>query len=401
MIRILLAAVVVLPTAALADAVTYKGTLGTHAIVVELSGPVEEASEPFVGRYFYLSQGVDIPLQPVTITPGAVELREEKPCVVEACSDYVADASTITPEFGGSFRLTAQDSGQTLRGEWREGDGEPLPVALEFAGTRPLPEPFEGTPQALAAIVDEIGYGGVVLSEETSPYDYLKMRAPLEEGPEEPLGIGAYRVVTDPRTTLAFPRLVRAAGADTGPANAFLEARHRQLGTAALQCKSQQYRGLSWAGQVPFGAGTLGGYEDEQVEATYLSPTLFGWTESGSLFCGGAHPYNHQNSYTLDLATGELFDVGKVLVASEALYAYVRDNRDKSEPAFDAECGIDELIEENLKLSFRDGDMVVFSLEGLPHVIGACEGPLLEVPLADLKAFLAPEAAAYFPGLGG
>lgn len=90
----------------------------------------------------------------------------------------------------------------------------------------------------------------------------------------------------------------------------------------------------------------------------------------------------------------------KVLVASEALLGFVRDNRDKSEPEFDAECGIDELIGENLKLSFREGDIAVFSLKGLPHAIGACEGPLLEVPLSDLRAFLAPEAAAYFPALG-
>jgi hypothetical protein len=185
---------------------------------------------------------------------------------------------------------------------------------------------------------------------------------------------------------------------------------------------------MTYGGTVPFDAGTLGGYDEENYEVTYLSPTLFGWSEAGSLWCGGAHPYNHWNTYTLDLRTGELLDLSRIFggwvaraygeetVADieaaraspgdyawgpdEALTAFVLAGASQAADP-ESDCSIAELIGENLHISFKDGDIAVFSLEGLPHVVTACGGPILEMPLAELKPFLTPEAAEYFPSLGG
>ena len=52
-------------------------------------------------------------------------------------------------------------------------------------------------------------------------------------------------------------------------------------------------------------AGTLGGFDEEDVKVTWLSRALMTVTESGSLDCGGAHPYNHFDVYTFDLLRGE------------------------------------------------------------------------------------------------
>jgi hypothetical protein len=397
--RLLLLAAVFVPTAALADAVIYQGTLGRYPVVVELSAPVESAAVPFAGRYFYPREGVDIPLQPLGIAAGKVRLGEEKPCLEDACSDYSEAAPP--PELGATWTLTAAPGGETLSGSWQPETGKALPVSLRRVATRPLPADFEVTPLGLGAFAVTAWRSGDLA---TSPYDRLKMEAPLEESDEAVRDGAGFVYATDKRTQIRFPRLTRLPGADPAVANAWLEARHRQLGLAALECKSRQFRGMNPDGHIPYGGGTLGGFEDETIEVTYLSPRLLGWQESGSLYCGGAHPYNHSNSYTLDLVTGELLDPGRIFTGwgtDAAIADFVRARRDKSDAQLDAECGIDELIDEHLQVGFRDGNRVFFSLEGLPHVIAACEGPLLEMPLAEVRELLTPEAQAYFPALGG
>ena len=43
--------------------------------------------------------------------------------------------------------------------------------------------------------------------------------------------------------------------------------------------------------------------------------------------------------------------------------------------------------------------LAVFTLQGLPHVIQACQEDIFEAPLAELRDYLAPTAADYFPAL--
>ena len=59
--------------------------------------------------------------------------------------------------------------------------------------------------------------------------------------------------------------------------------------------------------------GHAGGFDEEDVKVTWLSRALMTVTESGSLDCGGAHPYNHFDAYTFDLARGEYLDWNRCL----------------------------------------------------------------------------------------
>ena len=77
----------------------------------------------------------------------------------------------------------------------------------------------------------------------------------------------------------------------------------------ALDCKATAYTSAN-----PM-AGTLGGFDEEDVKVTWLSRALMTVTESGSLDCGGAHPYNHFDAYTFDLLRGEYLDWNRVFDA--------------------------------------------------------------------------------------
>ncbi|KAG1385005.1 hypothetical protein G6F59_017667 [Rhizopus arrhizus] len=65
-------------------------------------------------------------------------------------------------------------------------------------------------------------------------------------------------------------------------------------------------------------AGTLGSYDEEASTVQWLSKALMTVTESGSLYCGGAHPDNHFEPYTFDLLRGEYLDWNRVLDAYRA-----------------------------------------------------------------------------------
>lgn len=180
---------------------------------------------------------------------------------------------------------------------------------------------------------------------------------------------------------------------------------------------------------IGYGPGTLGDFDSEQIAVSYLSPTIMAWVESGSTWCGGAHPNNHSDSYALDVKTGETFPMARVLndwiptssrsddaeidledaldwpgdyywTAGQSLIDYVIAHRlPDADEAFEADCGMDELIAQYLVPRIGTGPVVVFALEGLPHVMGACGGDILTVRLDEIPELLAPTASDYFPDL--
>lgn len=422
------------PSLAFAEAVTYAGTLGNSQIILEVSTPVETATESFAGRYSYLSQGIDIPLNPITVDSGKVELGEEKPCDETICTTGYDEDKPAAP-IGAKWSLATKDDGATLTGEWRsETDGKVLPIALKRYGTRELGKDVPATPAGLIAAVDTLSYGDKgVLAKEASPYDYLKMQIKMDESAETTMGESAFRYVTDPRTKFPFPRITRLSASgkadDAAAANAYLADWQWGMSMAALQCAALQYQGFGWAGGPS--QGSLGSYEEEGVTVDYLSPSVMSWTESGSLYCDGASPYNHSNAYTLDVKKGDMLDMSllfKGWVArhygddeiidlatarqkrddynwgpDDALYAYIQAHR-KSDPDYDAgyeeDCAIDDSITTNTVISFNGNSDAVFALQGLPRYMGPCEGLVLfHAPMTDIKELLTPEAAEYFPVL--
>ena len=411
---------------AVADAVTYEGTLGTLPIIVELAY-ADGSEAPAFGRYAYLGKGVDIPLR-VMNTGDGLTLQEETACTEETCQRDANFNLVAPPLLGATWSLEVGADAGSLTGIWSDG-GKPLPIALARAGARDF-ELLPETPlEDLAMLSLELGFAGGRLDMETSPYDTLKMQAAaLDESAVTGWGGSSFHYVADPRTTISFPRIVALAdGSDPTAANGSLEARHWAMNADALNCAAKVYAGMGFNDGVAWAAGSLGGWEDETVEVTYLTPTVMSWTESGSLFCGGAHPYNHHEFHNLDVRTGERLDLSRIFTGwiareyggdivdlalarenpldyrwmpAEALIDFVVTHRTPGDPDFEAECGTEDLIREYLAISFKHGDRVLFGLDGLPHVIGACGDDVLELPLTELPPeFLAPEAAAYFPAL--
>jgi hypothetical protein len=421
-----LIAVVLAASPAFADAVTYQGTLGKSAILLELSSP--PPAPKLAGRYSYLSQGIDIPLDAALTSPGKIELVEEQPCTDKTChiSDD-GDPDGPAP-LGAAWHLTANADGSALSGTWTDG-GKSLPLSLTRYGARKLPSDFDGTPSALESINDSFVAGEQELTKTVSPYDFLKMQVPVKDGAATRWGDVAFKYVTDPRTKFQFPRITDLGGASITAANAYLARHHWEMSTSALNCAATRYQGLGWSPSLFQAAGTLAGYDDESVDVSYLSPTVMSWIESGSLDCGGAHPNNHRDLYSIDVKTGQPLDMSllfkgwvptpaaddtlpKTRAAALAhpddyrwgpdktLLDFVMAHRQKNaDPDLDSDCGNRDIVESNLKISFANGEKVRFSLDELPNVIAVCNDDLFELPIAAVGGLLTPAAADYFPSL--
>ncbi|MDP3523961.1 MAG: hypothetical protein Q8S27_05230 [Hoeflea sp.] len=428
----LLSLVFVTPVLAV-EAFTYKGTLGKYPILVELAASSDGA---FVGRYSYRANGGDIPLNSAGQSAASVLLTEEAPCTKDTCKQN-DDGEVQDKPIGAHWTLTPSEDGATLTGTWQAAgkSGKPLAISLARVARRTLTDAVEITPYGLYdSAFPLIHARDGSFSAETAPYDFAKMDVEMQAGPEESLEASTFRYLTDPRSKFAFPRVVSLAdGSSPDRVNQALEHRHFQISSQAFDCLSQIYAGFGATEySAGMGPGTQGGYEDETIVMTYLSPRLVSWVESGSTWCGGAHPNNHSRSYALDARTGEPLAIAKVFkdwvataratddddgsqidqaaamaapadyywAAGQPLIDHVVANRvPVGDADFEAECGIDELVATNLAVRFVPGDQVVFTLEDLPHAINACGEDLLTAKLSDIPQLLAPTAGTYFPAL--
>lgn len=398
---------------ALADATTYSGKLGNIDIVLELSSPIEQADASVVGRYHYVRKGIDIPLRATDAIDGKLVLVEENPCTEEICEPAFM-LGTFPDELRGAvWTLETSDGGRRITGTWEAGRGKkPLGIEMDLVGTRDtsehLTDPLE--PAMLQFLPSAISEGKVPLEMSNAPYDFLKSTAvEPTKGEETRWGDVAFRYLTDPRVGFGFPEITALGGADPGAANKRLTSRRALLNTYAFECESTAYLGLMWTPGASNWMGTYGGYPDLTVEVHYLSPTLMSWSEAGSIYCGGAHPSNHQIYTTIDARTGRDLDLTRILadssqgpyrwVPGKGLVDLVKGQRTKWDGTFEEECGIDQFVESNLAVSFKQGDIAVFALEGLPHAMKACEDVLFEAPLAELRDYLAPTAVEYFSAL--
>jgi hypothetical protein len=395
---------------AFADAATYWGKLGTADIVLELSTEFENADAGIVGRYFYQRIGIDVPLHATDAGNGELVLFEEKPCTDQICEPDFGSGEMPAQLRGATWTLKSGDSGFHLTGNWSDGRRAPLAIALSLYGTRPLELTEPASPIDMSGLPYQIVEGTEELSPTNAPYEYLKANAVDPEAGADIAWDGvSFRYLTDPRSKFPFPQIITLGGADVVPANTRLLTRRSAMTVAALDCEAKAYLGMGWMPSASSWLGTYGSYPDEQVEVHYLSPTVMSWQESGSLYCGGAYPENHTYLTTIDVRTGKDLDLSRVFADSrmgdyrwepgQSLIDLAIARRDKSDQAFAEDCGIDDLIASNLDVTFKRGDIAVFTLQGLPHVIQACQEDIFEAPLSDLKAYLAPTAADYFPSL--
>ncbi len=413
LLRISLAALAIAAASpALADATTYSGKLGPVEIALELSADFAEVDETSVGRYLYASNGIDIPLHVIEATAEKLVLFEELPCTVEIC-EPAYEAGELPEDLKGAVWTLTSDGNGNLTGTWVASPGEaPLDLELNLVGTRPFDETEDMQPSQLAGLPLEIIEGREGLNIANQPYDYLKATSGKQEWSEiNEMGGVSYIYVTDQRVKFPFPQLVDTGrSGDQSAANQRLFTRQSVMINSGLDCEAQAYFGMGWMPGSENWLGSYAGYPDEQVSVGYLSPTVMSWSESGMLYCGGAYPEVHTYLTSIDMKTGKDLDLSQIFADSrqgdwrwepgQSLIDLAISRREKSDDAeFEESCGMDELIATNLAVTFKPGDIAVFTLQGLPHVIQACQEDIFEAPIAELRDYLAPTAADYFPSL--
>lgn len=399
-----------LVTAALAEPVTYAGKIGQTDIVVEFTSDPSAPDGPLAGRYFYRSKGVDIPLQARPLKGRRFELAEEEACGPEKCGEgRAAPVAAI-------WRLVSADKGKTLEGTWNGKKTRPL--KLTRIAEREQTEPPASSPLDLYSFTDSIFFNDAPITMEASPYDYLRLDFALrtddpktgdpQTGETNGWPDAAYSYVVDPRTRFTVPRIVKlSGGAPVEAANALLENRHRHASLGALSCAALRYAGFHEDSPIDsMDDGSLGGYEDSTSEVSSLTPQLMSWRESGTLFCGGAHPTIYSDTYVMDVHRGVLLGLQDMFSDTvdgkpgPSLIAFIAQRRkkptDQTQIDFETECGTDDLITEYLAASlWRDGDkeVLLFGLQGLPYAIQACGDGVLDLPVSEARDLFKPEFA--------
>lgn len=410
------------------EARTFTGLIDDQQVVVELT---DGADGEVAGRFAYLDKGGDVPLLPSWHDGNNWVLHEEAPCDESTCrSDDEGNA--IDPPLAAAWTLTFDPETFFATGTRTTLGDKPKTSTIELhsASARELTDSED---RSAFGLHDRSGFMSYDQSRpldwDNAPYEMTLMDVLLDRGPEESLGAATIQYVTDPRTRFAFPRVVSFtdSNGDVAAANAILAEAHGRMNLGAFDCLAFQYASYGRNENLVWAGGTLGDYDNETVRLTYASPKLLSWVQSGSLWCSGAHPYNHIDSYTIEIATGEPLDLSKVFAdwvprewgaaletvadpedarsmpenfywgPSTDMIAYVRGL--VPDDFFDAEleevCFTDQTIAEQLDIRFEAAEQVTFTLSGFPHVSSVCNGDLATVPLAEVEQFLTPGATPY------
>jgi hypothetical protein len=428
----LLATLLLTTTPSFADAVTYKGTLDGRDILVEL---IDADDVPVGGRYTYLDEGADIPLDPAASPDGMIYLAEQAPCEPGLCMPN--DGGQVDmPPYAATWGLTIVDGGASLVGTRNlEGDKGKAPnIELTEIGRRHIDPDDLLTPYGLHAYSSMLVYRpDLLIDAANSPYETALFALPKIEGDSMDIGGATVQFLIDPRTKFAYPRILSLPdGSDTSVINATFEDRQNRMSLDALNCLAFRYAAWGQSEDSLYMGGTLGDYDAEMIDVTYVSPTLVGWIEAGSLYCTGAHPYNHINPYTFEVSTGQALDLSRIFSAwvprdwgaapdeiidaeiaaadpesyvwgpTAELMTFIRKRVDYNyfgDDELQRECLSDEGLVEHSTIRFQPNGDVMFGLSGFPHVMGPCNGDLFSVPLEDLKPFFAETAADYLPRL--
>ncbi len=389
-------------TADAASRTVYTGTLqGAGDVVMELDSQAGANGE-LTGRYFYPKHGVDIPLQGT-----AQALVEPKPFF------EMADSGK-DPETDPAATWQGERDASGYRGQWKDArTGKTRTFSLRRVANY---DPDNLTPDSAQAVTDAISGGmgsginrHVGINAGNAPYETLKLAGhAVPVGQDSGAGPVAYQLWRDPRTKFSYPRLSRHPDPQVlTRINHLLEQRHWQMNLAALACMSSAYTNGNPA------AGTLGSYDEESITVQWLSPALMTVTESGSLYCGGAHPDNHFEPYTFDLLRGEYLDWNRIfdayvpdengwrketptlLALMEKARAPLADDALKGATEDESLEGCSDLWPSYLALGTEAPGVLTLSISGIGHAMGICLGTHATVPFKDLAPIVKPGGQAY------
>ncbi|MGE8658960.1 MAG: hypothetical protein ACN6O8_19630 [Achromobacter sp.] len=384
-----------------AQRTVYKGTLqGVGEVVLELDDAAA-ADAVVSGRYFYPKRGVDIPLR------GAGDiLYEPRP---HPARPPATDKADIDPADRAASWQGTRDA-QGYRGQWTDTrTGKQRRFDLRRVAGYDTGQLERDRAKARAAQAD---LGDIDLQAgidaTRAPYETLKLAGHAKPvGQEVGAGAVAYRMWQDPRTRFSYPRLSRHPDPQVmRRVNYLLEQRHWRKSLGALECMAFAYTSQNPAG------GTLGGFDDENINVAWLSRALMTVTEAGSLDCGGAHPFNHFEPYTFDLLRGEYLDWNRVFDAyapgkrgigrepSAALLGLVDqvvkagppENQGERHPNLE-DCA--DLWPQYLAMGTLTPGALSLSVSGVGHASGACLGTHGSVPFKALRPYLKAGGEAY------
>lgn len=415
---------------AFAAVFTFAGKLNGRDIVVELTQPRDGA---VAGRYAFLDWGADVPLVPVSSQDFNWVLHEEAMCGEDDCE--LADTGEVIKAPLAAVWEVSFDPVSFTASVTRTVNGpksKPQGINLETIGWRPL----DPSQTATATSLHERSVSYAYMNEwklnwTTAPYEMTLLDVPLEESAPEEIDGAQFHYVTDPRTKFPFPRAISLPNDESVTrVNAILADHHRRMNLSALDCLTMVHASYGVNSEWSIMGGHLADYDNEQVTLTYLSPRLVSWTQSGSLYCTGAHPYNHYDSYTYDLETGDRLDPAKIIASwvprqwgaeageiadveiaranpdaykwgpDQDLIAFVKERIPQDVYMGDAEtdeiCFGDNAIADHLDIRIVAGPKIMFTVSGYPHVMSVCTTDLFAASLDELKPFLAPTAADYF-----
>jgi hypothetical protein len=366
----------------------FEGTLGTSKILVELNAGFEtseyKGGYAEGGRYSYLPKTRDINL--ILDQADGSNLK-----FTETHWPHRRFADEDDKQITGRWVLVV--SGETATGTWTSPDGKKtLPLAL--------------TRLSLASFTD----ARTDVSLLTAAYDqiWLSQVRFSDAGVAKRFGAVEVRYLKDSAFKTKYPVIGRFP--DDGQKRAIndlLIAKHRAAVLEYRNC----FNG------VPYNWSDAETEPRFEFDVTYASPKLLSYTESGSVFCGGAHPNNYVSPKSFDLTTGtqmggdDLDDLspdafGRVLKLANkteriAFEAYVMKKwkagaaKDKDQGEGCSEGWMNEAPDgaTYFRLSFTKTGLAVMRTD-YPHVSSVClytEFNPTVIPWTDLKPWLRPD----------
>lgn len=361
----------------------YEGTLGRAKVIVELVEPLDDMegeSKRETSRYSYLPKARDLNLM-LTEKGKTIGFDETTLLPYEFAS---AEDKKIT----GHWTLTPSARG--VKGTWASPDGKKkLPIILVRVENIPE-EKADPDLNIMSATYNEL---------------WLKQVSFADAGVAKTFGDVEVRFVKDSAFGITYP-VLGAFPDETrkAAANDLLMAAHRRSVAQYRDCKNGVP--VAWEAENP--------EAEMSNEVNYATATLLSFSESGSVFCGGAHPNNYLTPITYDLTApaqmGGKYQLdlspdgfGRVLKLAnkDERIAFERFalGRWKDAAAEDKEMGADcagGWIEESpegerdFKLSFTAQGLAVTRTD-FPHVASACLfsdfNPTI-IPWVDLKPWL-------------
>lgn len=362
----------------------FEGTLGKSRIIVQLVEPQDDMEGDTgreTSRYSYLPKVRDINLM---LKGQGTALRFEETLLPQY---LYGDDTTTNKKVTGQWTVIV--NGDRATGTWSAPDGQKtLPIALARVPeiSRAEAGPDRNIP---IATYDEL---------------WAKSLTFADAGRAKVFGPVEVRWVKDSAFGIAYPVLGQFPdAARKAKANAALLALHHTSVVQYRECTNAVP--TDWEPENPA--------PEFAYEIVYASPQVLSVTESGSVYCGGAHPNNYINPITFDLTAGEqmggqyLLDLSKAgfgrvlkLASKDERIAFERFALGRWKAAAEADTEMAECatgwIEDSpegareFKLHFTPVGLAVTRTD-FPHVSSVCMftdfNPTV-IPWADLKPWL-------------